>query len=86
MFRFTVAVILFAAAPVLADPPQRDAAEKASDSADKVICKRFEKTGSLIGGERVCKTKADWERDRANLRALATTSGSCASAQSGVCQ
>jgi hypothetical protein len=54
----------------------RDAAEKAADRSDKVICKRFTKTGSLVDSVRVCKTKGEWQRDRDNLRNSAA-SGAC---------
>lgn len=85
MLRIVLVAGLFAAAPVMADAPKADSVEKTSDSPDKVICKRYVETGSLVKGYRVCKTKADWERDRANLRAPNTTSGSCSSAQTGNC-
>ncbi|WP_277982005.1 hypothetical protein [Sphingomonas phyllosphaerae] len=54
----------------------RDAAEKAADRADKMVCKRFTKTGSLVDRVRVCKTKNEWQRDRDNLRNSAA-SGTC---------
>lgn len=54
----------------------RDAAEKAADRADKMVCKRFTKTGSLVDSVRVCKTKNEWQRDRDNLRNSAA-SGAC---------
>ncbi|MBB3695771.1 hypothetical protein [Sphingomonas sp. BK580] len=70
-----LALLLAAAAP--ADQAKsRDAGEKAADPADKVICKRFTKTGSLVDSTRVCKTKADWQRDRDNLR-TSTNSTAC---------
>ena len=85
MLRTLLVVTLFAAAPAMADPPKTDAVEKTSDGADKVICKRYLETGSLVKGYRVCKTKADWDRDRAAIRAPSGTSGSCSSAQTGNC-
>ncbi|MBW6525679.1 hypothetical protein KZ813_02365 [Sphingomonas sp. RHCKR7] len=45
-----------------------DAPERAADARDKVICKRFVRTGSLVDGYRTCKTKWEWERERENLR------------------
>jgi len=42
--------------------------EKAADSRDKMICQRFVETGSLVRGVRVCKTKAEWEQERDNIR------------------
>ena len=49
----------------------RDASEASADPLDKVICKRFANTGSLVASHRECKTKRDWERDRENMRAQA---------------
>ncbi|MHC9417496.1 hypothetical protein ACYZX9_02715 [Sphingomonas citri] len=45
-----------------------DAPERAADARDKMICKRFVRTGSLVAGYRTCKTKWEWERERENLR------------------
>ena len=47
-----------------AAPAAQDAAEKPSDNGEKVICKRFVETGSLVRGYRTCKTKREWERER----------------------
>lgn len=70
----TLATVAGSAAAEQAKP--RDAAEKAADRSDKMICKRFTKTGSLVDSVRVCKTKGEWQRDRDNLRNSAT-SGAC---------
>ena len=56
-----------------AEGPKRDVAEKAADSPDKVICKRFATTGSLVQSYRTCKSKRDWERERENVRQLNPT-------------
>ena len=45
-----------------------DAPERAAGARDKMICKRFVRTGSLVAGYRTCKTKWEWERERENLR------------------
>lgn len=70
MHRFTVLALLLAVAAPAAQAKTKDAPEKAVDAADKVICKRFTKTGSLVDSERVCKTKAEWQRDRDELRSI----------------
>ncbi|WP_293974088.1 hypothetical protein [Sphingomonas sp.] len=67
--------ILLALPALTAATLPRDEPERAADSADKVVCKRFIRTGSLIDGYRVCKTKAQWEHDRANIRVLSTIDG-----------
>lgn len=62
-----------------AEPRKADDHEKSSDKSDKMICKRFMETGSLVKGYRVCKTKRDWERERETARSVTNNSGSCAS-------
>ncbi len=61
-----------AAAPASA----RDKPEMASDKPDKIICKRFADIGSLIESHRECKTKREWENERANLT-MRDPLGSC---------
>jgi hypothetical protein len=67
------------AASLAAKPNQADEPEKAADKGEKMICKRFMETGSLVKGYRACKTKRDWEREREAARAVTSNSGSCAS-------
>lgn len=87
MLRVIAAVALLASAAGAADraPVKKDEAEKASDSRDKVICKRFVETGSLVRGYRICKTKAEWERERDNIRQLAPTQSCRTSGQGFGC-
>jgi hypothetical protein len=82
-----VVTLLLFAAGAHAQRPQRvaDAAERAGDAQDKIICKRFVETGSLVKGYRTCQTKREWERERDNIRAPRAASGSCNSAESGNC-
>lgn len=47
--------------------------EPAAAPPEKVICKRFTETGSLVIGYTTCKTKREWERERNNLRTLHST-------------
>lgn len=64
------------AAPAFAQPAPPPAAPAATQAAparpandDQTIrCRRIEVTGSLVGGQRVCKTNAEWRRlaDRGN--------------------
>jgi hypothetical protein len=66
----TLLLTLLVAAPgqVPDKPSKREVAERSADPADKVICKRFQRIGTLVGTERVCKTKRDWDRERDALR------------------
>ena len=61
----------------------RDAPERTTDSQDKMICKRFVETGSLVRGTRICKTKREWEHDRADIRASGPGIDSCRSRGGG---
>lgn len=62
-------------APALAQTPDSDGPERANDSGDRVICKRFTETGSLAKQTKVCKTKREWERERDNLRTVNHSAG-----------
>ncbi|WP_169542517.1 hypothetical protein [Sphingomonas baiyangensis] len=44
---------------IVAMPAQ--AQEPAAAKDDKPVCRTFRPAGSRTGGERVCKTKAEWE-------------------------
>lgn len=43
-----------------------------ADAANKVICKRIPKTGSIITKEKVCHTRAEWQMQTENARSMAT--------------
>jgi len=77
--------LAFLAAPSAADQSTRkpDAIERSADAEDKMICKRFVDTGSLVRGKRVCKTKHEWELDRADIRARGPGTDSCRSRANG---
>jgi len=51
-------------------PRQADTPEQASDPGAKMVCKSFTRIGSLADRYRTCKTKAEWQRERDNLREL----------------
>jgi hypothetical protein len=75
----TASILLFLALAA-ADPqaaPSADTSAKAEKPGDKMICKKFLETGSLVKGTRICKTKSDWERDRANIQAGFNSASSC---------
>jgi hypothetical protein len=63
---------------IAAEPPKTDDRAKLADKSEKMICKRFLETGSLVKGYRACKTKRDWERERDAIRSVTSNSGSCA--------
>lgn len=84
MIRSVAAMLLFVAGTMAsaAPPKQADEHEKSADAADKMICKRFQETGSLVSSRRICKTKRDWERERDALRSTSNIN-SCASQVGG---
>jgi hypothetical protein len=82
MLRLIAVAMLVSSAPAAAERPKRDTAEKTTDSRDKVICKRFLETGSLVSSKRICKAKAEWERDRDNLREVGRST-SCGNVGNG---
>ena len=54
-------------------PPPRPSA---AGSRDRIICRRYVRIGSLVDGYRTCKTRADWDREQANVRQF-SVSDSC---------
>lgn len=83
MLRFAAVVLALSATAALSAPGTNEAGEKASDSGDKVICKRFVRTGSLVDGTRECKTKREWERERNTMRAPSSEISSCRNSGNG---
>jgi hypothetical protein len=45
-------------------PVIAEAADKKKAPGDKVVCRSTEVTGSRVLGNRVCKTKREWEADK----------------------
>jgi hypothetical protein len=82
MHRFialTMAGVLAASTAAQSAPRQAaDAPEGAAGNPDKIVCKRFVRIGSLVDSYRTCKTKAEWQRERDNIRQV-NISDSCRS-------
>jgi len=82
MNRFVTAAAASVLAIAIVPPAQAaprhgaDAPEQPSDPNEKVVCKSFTRIGTLAGRYRTCKTKAEWERERINLRQV-NVSDSC---------
>jgi len=78
--RFTIlsAACVLAASTAAEAAPRRtsDAGETAAGPGDKIVCKTFTRIGSLAARYRTCKTKAEWERERADHQDL-TKAYSC---------
>jgi hypothetical protein len=68
---FVSAFAFAVAATAAAAEPARNSNSAAP--GDKMICKRFLRTGSLVDGYRTCKTKKEWDREHDNLQQLQVT-------------
>jgi hypothetical protein len=71
-----IALMLAAASAAPATPPASNNSASPAGSRDRVICRRYVRIGSLVDGYRVCKTRADWDREQANARQF-SLSDSC---------
>ncbi len=66
--------------------PSLSAGKEATDTRQKVVCKRFTETGSLVRSYKTCKTNAEWQRERDNIRQNRDVANSCrALANGGAC-
>jgi hypothetical protein len=63
-----VAAGLVAATSAQAVAPSAGAAARAADPRDRVICRRYLRTGSLADTYRTCKTRGEWDREQENAR------------------
>ncbi len=72
MHNIAALALMFAAAGPQAQPAASssgaDAPERSADAGSKMVCKRFNETGSLVRTYKTCKTKAEWQRERDNVR------------------
>jgi hypothetical protein len=59
-----VAMLVFGTVPADAGSPRA----RSANPQDKMICRSFPAIGSLVSRNRVCKTKAEWQKDRDLLR------------------
>lgn len=63
---FAAASALAAATAAHALPPTTGTS--AAGPRDRIICRRYVRTGSLVDGYRTCKTRAEWDREQENVR------------------
>lgn len=78
-------LILLLLSLVAADPQPTPVStpQRASAAPEKMVCKQFPITGSLVGSKKICKTRREWDEERAQLRASSGT-GFDACANGGV--
>ena len=80
----TAACALGASTAAQSGPPQaRDEPEPVAGPGAKIVCKTFTRIGTLASRYRTCKTKAEWERERDNLRQFNVTD-SCRTRHGGM--
>ena len=74
----TLAVVsaLALSAAASAQTQRRSRGAEVAGPANEMICRRFLRTGTLADYYRVCKTRAEWDRERQGLRDL-SYSGAC---------
>ena len=62
-----------AAAPSAYAEPHGGTSANSQDSRDRIVCRRFLRTGSLVDSYRTCKTNREWQREHENLQRLSAT-------------
>jgi hypothetical protein len=60
-------LLVTAAAPAYAEPTGGPSANS-QVSRDRIVCRRFLRTGSLVDGYRTCKTNREWQREHENVQ------------------
>ena len=90
--RVVGSVLALASAAIVAQTPSPkptpvgvNAPERAADANTRMVCKRFPRTGSLIGSYRECKTVWEWARERDALRQSGVVDGCRNRAEGGFC-
>ncbi len=64
---FVCALLL--SAPAWAEPSSNASANGAGTAnPDQMICRTVRETGSMLGRNRICKTRAQWEAERRDTR------------------
>lgn len=74
-----LAMVLYGAASQPA--PSATPAKQSATDPEKMICRRFTVTGSLVSSYKTCKTRREWDREHEALR---TGPGSNSCGTSGV--
>jgi hypothetical protein len=70
---FAIATGLVAATAGYAIPPAAGTSVRGADPRDRIICRRYLRTGSLADTYRTCKTRGEWDREQENIRQLSVS-------------
>jgi hypothetical protein len=65
---FALAAGFVAATAAQATPLPSGASAGAAAPRDRMICRRYLRTGSLADTYRTCKTRGEWDREQENVR------------------
>jgi hypothetical protein len=71
MLKFVSAALLLAGGVPAIAQVSSTASKEASDP-NKIVCERYEETGSRLGSKKVCKTVREWEEARTGKRSGGT--------------
>jgi hypothetical protein len=74
---FTAAALLSAATAVYAAPPAAAPPANTPNPRDRMVCRNYLDTGSLVRSTRVCKTRREWDAEVANIRQPTSDINSC---------
>lgn len=64
-------LLLASAAPAIAQGASASSADSKASNPNKIVCERYEETGSRLASRRVCKTVREWEEQSKKSRAAA---------------
>ena len=73
---FLVGLAMVSAPASSAEPSRSRSSQAMPDSRDRIVCRRFLRTGSLVDSYRTCKSNREWQREHENLQHL-SVSNSC---------
>lgn len=62
-------LLLADAAPALAPASDTPSANSKESDQNRIVCERYEETGSRLASRRICKTVREWQEQRSGQRA-----------------
>lgn len=66
---------LFAVPLLIAVPAAAEAPKPTKAAGERMVCKGFTRTGSLVARDRICKTQAEWDWEREMRRSAGAIDG-----------
>jgi hypothetical protein len=65
---FLMAASIIAAPATAGSPVHQSSDGKSTQADEKLVCRSINTTGSRVGGQRVCKTRAQWNAESDQTR------------------